>query len=58
VTWPGWGSDIDAGLIADFLKLAAGQDAPTLATGEDGLRALQVALAAYRSAEAAAPIAV
>ncbi len=54
--WPGWGSDIDAGLVADFLRLAAGQDAPTLATGEDGLRALEVALAAYRSAETASPV--
>ena len=54
--WPGWGSDIDAGLVADFLRLAAGQDAPDLATGEDGLRALEVALAAYRSAETASPV--
>jgi predicted dehydrogenase len=51
VSWPGWGSNTDAGLVSDFLRLARGEDAPELATGEDGLRALQVALAAYRSAE-------
>lgn len=56
--WVGWGSNIDAGLTADFLRLAAGKDAPTLATGEDGLHALQVALAAYRSAETGQPVAL
>ena len=44
------------GLVADFLRLAAGEDAPDLATGEDGLRALAVALAAYRSAELGTPV--
>lgn len=54
--WVGWGSSPDAGLIADFLRLAGGAEAPDLATGEDGLRALEVALAAYRSAETAQPV--
>ena len=35
-----------------------GQAAPNLATGEDGLRALAVALAAYRSAASAKPVSV
>ena len=35
--------------MADFLRLISGQDAPNLATGEDGLWALAVALAAYPS---------
>ena len=56
--WINWGSDADAGLVADFLKLAAGQPAPRLATGEDGLAALEVALAAYRSAALGAPAAL
>jgi len=56
--WVPWGSDMDAGLISDFLKLASGQPAPLLATGEDGLAALAVALAAYRSADIGAPAAV
>lgn len=58
ISWPHWGSGTDAGLVADFLKLCAGEDAPALATGEDGLRALAVALAAYQSAERGAPVAV
>ncbi len=56
ISWPHWGSNMDAGLVADFLKLAAGEEAPDIATGEDGLRALQVALAAYRSAEEGQPV--
>jgi len=55
IAWVNWGSDTDFGLISDFLTLAAGQPAPLLATGEDGLAALAVALAAYRSAAAGAP---
>lgn len=58
VGWPGWGSDTDAGLVSDFLKLAAGEAAPEIATGEDGLRALEVALAAYRSADLQQPVPV
>jgi len=58
VAWPFWGSNIDAGLIADFVKLTAGEDVPRIATGVDGLRALEVALAAYRSAKAGEPVAV
>ena len=57
-TWVNWGSDTDFGLISDFLKLAFGQPAPLLATGEDGLAALAVALAAYRSAGLGVPAAI
>jgi UDP-N-acetylglucosamine 3-dehydrogenase len=52
----GWGSDIDQGLIADFLKAAKGEPTPRLATGYDGLKALEVALAAYESAESHQPV--
>lgn len=58
VSWPYWGSGTDEGLVADFVRLASGEAAPNLATGEDGLRALEVALAAYRSAAAGQPVAV
>ncbi len=58
VAWPYWGSGTDDGLVADFVRLVLGEEAPDLATGEDGLRALEVALAAYRSAEAGQPVAV
>lgn len=56
--WDHWGSGTDAGLMSDFLRLAAGQPAPNLATGEDGLRALAVAEAAYKSAASGEPVAV
>lgn len=56
--WLHWGSSTDKGLIADFLRLTAGEPAPLLATGEDGLAALAVALAAYRSAELGEPVPV
>lgn len=50
-----WGSDADQGLVRDFLEMIeTGQD-PSI-TGEDGLRALEVALAAYRSAEMQRPL--
>lgn len=58
VVWDHWGSGTDAGLAADFLRLAAGRPAPDLATGEDGLRALAVAEAAYQSAASGEPAAV
>jgi len=50
VSWEDWGSSIDLGLIRDFTTRIA-QDKPLFITGEDGLRALEVALAAYKSSE-------
>ncbi len=58
MSWQHWGSGTDAGLVADFLRLASGEAAPDLATGEDGLRALAVAEAAYRSAALGEPVPV
>ncbi len=52
----GWGSDLDRGLISDFLNAAKGEPAPKLPTGEDGVRALEIALAAYESAVSSKPI--
>jgi len=49
-SWNYWGSDPDLGLIADFVD-AVEKDRPFDITGTDGLRALEVAVAAYRSAE-------
>ena len=54
----GWGSNLDAGLVNDFLARARGEETTTLATGYDGLKALEVALGAYRSAEANQPVAL
>ena len=56
--WSNWGSSADAGLIADFLRLVAGEDVPNLASGEDGLHALALAVAAYKSAEAGEAVAL
>jgi predicted dehydrogenase len=50
-----WGSNMDLGLMRDFVGMIAGKREPTI-TGLDGLRALEVALAAYRSAEQHEPV--
>ena len=46
----GWGSNIDLALIKDFLRCVREDSAPTV-SGYDGFKALEVALAAYRSAQ-------
>lgn len=55
--WYPWGSDMNQGLIDDFVTMIQSGRAPSI-TGVDGLRALEVALAAYRSAETGQPVAV
>jgi predicted dehydrogenase len=50
VSWHHWGGNMDDGLVAAFAKAIA-EGTPVPITGEDGLRAAEVALAAYRSAE-------
>ncbi len=45
----GWGSNADLGLIEDFVETMRSDRAPSI-SGEDGLKALEVALAAYESA--------
>jgi UDP-N-acetylglucosamine 3-dehydrogenase len=54
----GWGSDLDRGLVTDFIKAAKGEAVVKLATGRDGLKALQVAVAAYESARTHQPVAI
>jgi predicted dehydrogenase len=50
VSYSGWGSDIDGGLIRAFVQsLETGEPHPEIATGVDGLRAVEVVEAAYRS---------
>jgi predicted dehydrogenase len=53
--WVHWGSNIDLGLIRDFVDMIATGREPFI-TGYDGLKALEVALAAYRSAERGEPV--
>ena len=57
VSWHNWGGNMDDGLMAAFAKAIA-EGAPVPITGEDGLRAAEVAFAAYRSAETLAPVAL
>ena len=53
--WVSWGSDADLGLVKDFVEMIQTGREPSI-TGTDGLKALEVALAAYRSAEETKPI--
>jgi predicted dehydrogenase len=53
--WAGWGSNMDLGLMRDFVAMIVEGRAPSI-TGHDGLQALKVALAAYRSAASGEPV--
>ncbi len=48
--WVSWGSNLDQGLINDFISMIQDNREPFI-TGQDGLKALEVALAAYQSAQ-------
>ncbi|KIL40571.1 dehydrogenase [Gordoniibacillus kamchatkensis] len=51
-----WGDDMDEGLVADFIGSVRSGKKEAFITGEDGLRAVEVALAAYQAAEQHAPV--
>jgi predicted dehydrogenase len=53
--WVGWGGDMDLGLMRDFVAMIVEGRAPSI-SGRDGLKALEVALAAYRSADSGEPV--
>ncbi|GAB6926077.1 Gfo/Idh/MocA family oxidoreductase [Paenibacillus sp. JCM 10914] len=53
-----WGDSMDARLIRDFVASIRTGATEASVTGEDGLHALAVAIAAYRSSEAHKPIAI
>ncbi|MFO7698655.1 MAG: Gfo/Idh/MocA family oxidoreductase [Anaerolineae bacterium] len=55
--WVSWGADLDALMIDDFVGAIRDGRAPA-STGMDGLRALQVALAAYESGKLGQPSAI
>lgn len=55
--WQNWGSNIDQMMVNEFIASIRDRRAPFV-TGEDGLRAAEVALAAYRSAEMHQPVAL
>ena len=48
--WINWGDDMDRGLVTEFVN-AVREVRPPSVTGEDGLAALEVTVAAYRSVE-------
>lgn len=56
-SWPFWGSDTNAAMLADFVAAIREGREPRV-TGLDGLRALEVVEAAYRSIESGRPVAV
>ena len=56
-SWVDWGTDTNQLMIDHFAGAVRG-DHPLAVTGFDGLRATEVALAAYRSAEAGQPVVV
>ncbi len=53
--WVNWGDNMDMGLVRDWVD-SMRENKPPSVSGLDGLRALEVALAAYRSAESGEPV--
>ncbi|MFD1337490.1 Gfo/Idh/MocA family protein [Oceanobacillus iheyensis] len=55
--WDFWGDDMDAMLVEDFINNVKSNKNPSI-TGEDGLKALEVALASYESSSRKQPVEV
>ncbi len=55
--WAGWGGNPDLGLVKDFVDAVAERRSPSI-TGYDGLKAVEVTVAAYKSAERHQPVAL
>jgi len=53
--WANWGGNPDLGLIQDFVAAVDERREPTV-TGHDGLKAVEVTVAAYRSAKSGEPV--
>jgi predicted dehydrogenase len=53
--WAPWGSDTDRAMLEEFVA-AIQEDRPPSISGLDGYRALQVAQAAYASAQSGQPV--
>jgi predicted dehydrogenase len=54
-SWPFWGSDSDAGMVAEFLACIRENRQPAV-TGYDGYKAAEIALAAHQSIEIGQPV--
>ena len=55
MAWAYWGSDANQAMIDEFVA-AVRSGRPPAVTGQDGLRATEIVLAAYRSAELGVPV--
>lgn len=55
VNWSFWGDDMNDHLVADFVE-AVRENRPASITGEDGLKAVEVALKAYESSKKKEPV--
>jgi UDP-N-acetylglucosamine 3-dehydrogenase len=53
-----WGDDMDLGLIEDFVSCVRDNRKQASVTGEDGLRTVEVAAAAYEAAEKKTPVVI
>ncbi len=56
-TWASYGDNLDELMVLDFVRCVT-TDAPPPITGYDGLKAMEVALGAYRSAQTGKPVAL
>lgn len=54
-SWPFWGSDPEGRMLAEFIA-AIREDREPAVTGVDGLRAVEIVAAAYRSAQTGEPV--
>jgi predicted dehydrogenase len=55
ISWPFWGSDPNVGMLAEFVAAIREGREPAI-TGLDGLRAVEIVEAAYRSVGSGAPV--
>ena len=55
MNWSNWGGNIDYLMVKDFVTYVA-SNVPVSVTGEDGLKALEVALGAYKSRDTGLPV--
>ncbi len=53
--WSYWGSDSNQGMVNEFVAAIREKRTPAI-TGEDGLRAVEIVIAAYQSAESGQPV--
>ncbi len=55
ISWPAWGPNSDRGMLAEFVEVVRDDREPAV-TGIDGLRAVEIVDAAYRSIAAGVPV--